>query len=183
MVSIDTDMKISGKILLAAAVCGCLMICAAQECTAQSINEFRRRLAESEVVGEGGTTASVNVTESADAAAAVARAASRRSSDEITFQGYRVGIYSGNDPKAQESSLAAKKRCEETFPDINVYWVYDNPYFKVTAGDCLTEEEAVMLLARVRRHFPKAYVVRAGMTLENIVIRERDESEAEPESE
>ena len=176
-------MKTNGKILLAtAALCG-LMMLAAERCEAQNISDFRHRLAETEVVGEGGATASVHVTESPDAAAAVARAASRRSSDEVTFQGYRVGIYSGNDSKAQESSLTAKKKFEEAFPDINVYWVYDNPYFKVTAGDCLTEEEAVMLLARVRRHFPKAYVVRAGMTLENMVIRERDDSDDTPEAE
>ena len=169
------------KILLLPVAACCWMMFAAGECAAQNIDEFRRRLAESEVVGEGGTTASVHVSESQDAAAAVARAESRRR-DDVTFQGYRVGIYSGNDPKAQESSLTAKKKFEEEFPDINVYWVYDNPYFKVTAGDCLTEEEAVMLLARVRRHFPKAYVVRAGMTLENIVIRERDDSSDEPEN-
>ena len=169
------------KISLAAAVAACsLMMLSAQECTAQNIDEFRRRLAQTEVVGEGGATASVRVTESAGAAAAVARYAGRRS-DETGFQGYRVGIYSGNDSRAQENSLAAKEKCEEAFPDINVYWVYDNPYFKVTAGDCLTEEEAVMLLARVRRHFPKAYVVRAGMTLANIVLRERSDSDDGPD--
>ena len=166
-------MKLYLKTTLIPAVALCWTILAAPRCAAQSMDEFRHRLAQSEVVGEGGATASVHVTETPDAAAAVARAVSRRS-DEVTFQGYRVGIYSGNDPKAQENSLAAKERFEQEFSEINVYWVYDNPYFKVTAGDCLTEEEAVMLLARVRRIFPKAYVVRAGMTLENIVIREHD---------
>ena len=173
-------MKISVKILLLPVVVCCSAVLAVQECAAQNIEEFRRRLAQSEVVGEGGATACVYVTESADAAAAVARSRTH-GSNEVTFQGYRVGIYSGNDPKAQENSLTAKQKCEDEFPDINVYWVYDNPYFKVTAGDCLTEEEAVMLLARVRRHFPKAYVVRAAMTLENIILRERDEPADEPE--
>ena len=148
------------------------------ECAAQSIEQFRRRLAEREVVGEGGTTAAVRVTESADAAAAVARSRARRG-DDAGFQGYRVGIYSGNDSHAQENSLAAKQKFAAEFPDINVYWVYDNPSFTVTAGDCLTEEEAVMLLARVRRFFPKAYVVRAAMTVENLIIRERDASDDE----
>ena len=174
-------MKIFGKIWFVPAVVCCCAVFAPAESSAQSIDEFRRRLAEPEVVGEGGATAGVRVTETADAAAAVARN-SARGRDEVSFQGYRVGIYSGNDPKAQENSLAAKDKCEEQFPDINVYWVYDNPYFKVTAGDCLTEEEAVMLLARVRRSFPKAYVVRAAMTLENIVLRERDDSEDEPDA-
>ena len=169
--------------LSAAAFCCWTMISAAQECRAQSISDFRRRLAEPEVTGEGGTTSRVQVTESQDAAAAVARSTAHR--DEAGFQGYRVGLYSGNDSHAQENSLAAKETFERAFPDINVYWVYDNPYFKVTAGDCLTEEEAVMLLARVRRHFPKAYVVRAAMTVDNLIIREReaDDDEVQPDDE
>ena len=166
-------MKTKTKIIIATLVACCAELLAAADCTAQTVSEFRRRLAQPEVTGEGGVTARVTVTESDDAAAQVARSASRRG-DEGGFQGYRVGIYSGNDPSAQESSLAAKQKFEEEFPDINVYWVYDNPYFKVTAGDCLTEEEAVMLLARVRRLFPKAYVVRAAMTPENMILRERD---------
>ena len=175
-------MKLFLKITILPVVALCWMTAAAPRCAAQNMEEFRRRLAQSEVVGEGGATARVWVTETSDAAAAVARAEARRSDDEVSFNGYRVGIYSGNDPKAQENSLAAKELFEKEFEDINVYWVYDNPYFKVTAGDCLTEEEAVMLLARVRRHFPKAYVVRAGMTLENIVIRDHDDSQQdEPE--
>ena len=175
-------MKLNLKLSLVPAAALCWMILAAPRCAAQNMDDFRRRLAQVEVVGEGGSTARVHVTETPDAAAVVARAWSRRSDDEVSFNGYRVGIYSGNDPKAQENSLAAKELFEKEFEDINVYWVYDNPYFKVTAGDCLTEEEAVMLLARVRRHFPKAYVVRAGMTLENIVIRDHDDSQQdEPE--
>lgn len=165
-------MKTVLKITLILIVACCAEAFAALRCTAQNTAAFRQQLARTEVVGEGGTTASVHVTETADAAAVVARYGSRRG-DDVTFQGYRVGIYSGNDPKAQENSLKAKERFEEEFEDINVYWVYDNPYFKVTAGDCLTEEEAVMLLSRVRTMFPKAYVVRAGMTLDNIVLRER----------
>lgn len=167
--------------ILPAAVC-CWLLAAVQSAAAQNIAEFRQRLAQSEVVGEGGTTARVVVTESADAAAAVARSTSRHG-EETGFQGYRIGLYSGNDSRAQENSLAAKEKFEQEFPDINVYWVYDNPYFKVTAGDCLTEEEAVMLLARVRRHFPKAYVVRAAMTLDNLVIREREDDSDEPDEE
>ena len=172
-------MKKRVKILILPALACCLATAAAQRCEAQNIETFRHRLAQTEVVGEGGATARVHVTERADAAAAVARV-TRGTGDETTsFQGYRVGLYSGNDQTAQESSLAAKVRFEEAFDDINVYLVYDNPYFKVTAGDCLTEEEAVMLLARVRRVFPKAYIVRAVMTLDDIVIREHDGADDE----
>lgn len=149
---------------------------------AQNIDGFRRRLAEPAAVDGARRAAVVTVTESADAAAEVSRHCSRNH-DAVRFQGYRVGLYSGNDPQAQENSLAAKETFEEKFPGIRVYWVYDNPYFKVTAGDCLTEEEAVMLLAQVRPYFPKAYVVRAEMTLENIILPEsagKPQNDGEP---
>ena len=36
--------------------------------------------------------------------------------------------------------------------------VYENPYFKVAVGDCLTTEEAIILKGRVSSAFPKAFV-------------------------
>jgi hypothetical protein len=36
--------------------------------------------------------------------------------------------------------------------------VYENPYFKVTVGNCLTEEEAIILKGRILSTFPKAFV-------------------------
>ncbi len=154
-----------------------------QSAAAQTPDAFRRRLAEPAVDEESGREARVTVTETDDAARTVAAAAagSRRSD---RFQGYRLGIYSDNGQDAHGSSLAAKSTFEANFPGINVYWVYDNPYFKVTAGDCLTEEEAVMLLERVRSLFPKAYIVRAEMTAANIVqpeVAESNESTAAAE--
>ena len=41
--------------------------------------------------------------------------------------------------------------------------VYENPYFKVSAGRCVTAEEAIMLLERVRVKFPKAFLMRETM--------------------
>ena len=41
------------------------------------------------------------------------------------------------------------------------YFAYENPYFLVSCGNCLTQEEAIMLLSKVKIHFPKAFVVMA----------------------
>lgn len=150
---------------------------AAQSTAAQTPEAFRRRLAEP-AADDAGRGARVTVTEADDAARVVAAASG--SERGVRFQGYRLGIYSDNGQDAHGSSLAAKSTFEANFPGINVYWVYDNPYFKVTAGDCLTEEEAVMLLERVRTLFPKAYIVRAEMTAANIVQPEPSESEELP---
>lgn len=137
--------------------------------SAQSIGDFRAKLSDPLYNIETERTSSIE-TEHSQQAAVVVDAATAQAAVGTRFQGYRLGIYSDNGPDAHDSSLAAKTTFESNFPDINVYWVYDNPYFKVTAGDCLTEEEAVMLLARVRTLFPKAYVMRATMTAENIIL-------------
>ena len=47
--------------------------------------------------------------------------------------------------------------------------VYENPYFKVTAGDCLTSEEAIILKGRVQGVFPKAYVKNEELTAADLV--------------
>ena len=38
---------------------------------------------------------------------------------------------------------------KEIYPSIPVYMDYDDPYFKVTAGNCITYEEAVILCGKI----------------------------------
>lgn len=54
--------------------------------------------------------------------------------------------------------FAAKALFEETYPDVKVYVDYEIPYFIVSAGNCLTKEEAIMLKGRVSATFPKAFL-------------------------
>ncbi len=156
--------------------------------SAQSIDDFRIKLADPLYNIDTERTSSVETQQSKEATDVI-NAITSHANIKPRFQGYRLGIYSDNGPDAHESSLAAKTTFESNFPDINVYWVYDNPYFKVTAGDCLTEEEAVMLLSRVQTLFPKAYIVRANMTSENLILPKpkdeiiTDEEASEGESE
>lgn len=39
-----------------------------------------------------------------------------------------------------------------------VYPVYENPYFKVAVGNCLTAEEAIILKGKIASTFSKAFV-------------------------
>jgi hypothetical protein len=47
----------------------------------------------------------------------------------------------------------------ELYPDIRTYINYDNPYFKVTAGDFRSRDDALSLFVRVKQHFPKSFIV------------------------
>ena len=63
-----------------------------------------------------------------------------------------------NGPAARDGAFAAKALFEETYPDVKVYVDYEIPYFIVSAGNCLTKEEAIMLKGRVSATFPKAFL-------------------------
>lgn len=153
-------------------------IAASAEADAQTVAAFRQRLSEPAFAADGSRQGIVSVAETSDAAEIIRRADGSRTPD-ARIRGYRLGIFSDNGASANESSIAVQEAFEKAFPDIRVYRFYDNPYFKVTAGDCITEEEAVMLLARVRNQFPKAYVVRAEMSLSDFVPEDSQASDDE----
>ena len=77
-----------------------------------------------------------------------------QSNDRIRFKGYRIGIFFDNGAEPGQC-VAAKQTFETAFPDIPVYLVYENPYFKVSAGNCVTSEEAIVLLGKIRSQFPE----------------------------
>ncbi len=121
----------------------------------QSLDAFKQRLEHPVSGGSSGLAARVEVVEYGDAAQAVAAAADGERS--MAVKGYRVCIFADNGEDARAGAVAAKNLFAETFPGIRVYMSYENPYFRVTVGDCLTVEEAIILKGRVSGVFPKAF--------------------------
>ena len=87
----------------------------------------------------------------------------------LRFPGYRVCIFFDNGQDARAGAIAAKKLFEENYPGIKVYMVYENPYFKVAVGDCLTTEEAIILKGRVSSAFPKAFVKNETLSIADLL--------------
>lgn len=83
-----------------------------------------------------------------------------QTSPRESYQGYRIRIFASHNQTARTDAEAAIALLNEHY-NISHYLSYENPYFLVTCGDCLTQEEAIMLLSKVRIHFPKAFVVMA----------------------
>lgn len=80
-----------------------------------------------------------------------------------TLSGYRVRIFFDNRQTARNESEQTVGRFREMYQEIAVYRTYTNPYFKVTVGDCRTRSEAMHLLARIKRDFPSAFVVKENI--------------------
>ena len=75
-----------------------------------------------------------------------------------SYQGYRIRIFASNSQTARTDAEAAIELFEQNFK-VPVYFAYENPYFLVTCGNCLSHEEAIILLSKVRKLFPKAFIV------------------------
>ncbi|MBO7198035.1 MAG: hypothetical protein J6V28_04490 [Tidjanibacter sp.] len=82
----------------------------------------------------------------------------RQTSPRKSYQGYRIRIFASHTQSARTDAEAAMALFREHY-SVPLYFAYENPYFLVTCGNCLTQEEAIMLLSKVRIHFPKAFIV------------------------
>lgn len=119
---------------------------------AQSLDAFKRHLA----APASGSAARVEINESEDAARAVAQAA--RNNTRMRFHGYRVCIFFDNGQNARAGAESALALFASSFPGVKAYKVYESPYFKVSVGNCLTAEEAIILKGKVSGVFTKAFL-------------------------
>lgn len=127
-----------------------LLAAATAVVSAQSVSRVKSRLAESSAAG-----GRITVAEDESTAAAVRQSDLRGKPTSV--KGYRVVIFFDNGQYASDKAKAVMHSFCEKFPSINAYMVYENPYFKVSVGDCLTMEEAVILMNRVSGAFPTAF--------------------------
>ena len=136
---------------------------------AQDIPSFRRKLAEPVRIDSLRTEYNtVRIEECGDAADIVARSEhSRRKS----VNGYRIVIFMSNAQTARTEALAARESFEAMYPDERSYVTYENPYFKVAVGNCISQEEAIILMERIRNSFPKAFLMRETIPASELVLR------------
>ncbi len=132
--------------------------------SAQTLGQYRAKLAAASAASE---FAIVEVNEDLSAKEALAKLDNDPSSKKVA--GYRVGVFLSNSPNARSQANAVVAICDSLFADVVTTLSYDNPYFKVNAGYCLTLEEGVILLNRLQSRFPRAYLLREDITPNNLV--------------
>lgn len=121
-------------------------------CSAQSLADFKSRLTSPDPESRAG----VRIVEVGSAAAEVARLSAQQHDAKI--KGYRVIIFFDNSQSARSGAAEAQRRFKEFFDGVPTYMTYENPYFKVAAGNCVTTEEAIILKGRIAGAFPSAFV-------------------------
>lgn len=81
------------------------------------------------------------------------------------INGYRIVIFMSNSQTARRDAVAAQENFATLFPQEQSYLTYENPYFKVAVGNCTSQEEAMILLGRLRGTFPKAFIMRENIDI------------------
>ncbi|MBO7282451.1 MAG: SPOR domain-containing protein [Alistipes sp.] len=107
---------------------------------------------------------SVVVVEGEGVREAVMAVEAQRRSKEVS--GFRIVIFSDNGQYAGDNAESVLKEFKALYPRINAYMVYESPYFKVSVGDCLSMEEAQILMAKIVANYPKAFPRRESIALE-----------------
>ncbi len=134
--------------------------------SAQNLQTFKQKLA-APVQLDSLTTIkqTVIVTEHDDAANLTQQGANKQTA---AVNGFRIMIFMSNSQTARTEALAARDTLAVRMPDQQSYVTYENPYFKVAAGNCTSKEEALVLLEKIKRDFPKAFIMRENIPLEEL---------------
>ncbi len=134
---------------------------------AQQLKQFKEQLAKPVIDSVSLRMASVHASE--EPAAADVLAQIERSNTRSRFQGWRVCIFSDNTAEARSKAHAAMESFREHFAEIPLYNEYASPYFRVSVGNCTTAEEAIILLNRVNKIFPKAFIKQESLTMSDLL--------------
>lgn len=69
--------------------------------------------------------------------------------------GYRVQVFSDNNPRTAKAEAGRKKRLVDSrFPQYQTRVSYNSPYWRVRVGDFRTQQEANSAADELRRAFP-----------------------------
>lgn len=69
--------------------------------------------------------------------------------------GYRVQVFSDNNPHTAKAEAGSKKRLiDSKFPQYQTYVNYTSPYWRLRVGDFRTQQEANAAAEELRRAFP-----------------------------
>jgi len=76
--------------------------------------------------------------------------------------GFRVQIFNGSN---RNEAYNAQSKFNELYPDMKTYIIYNEPNFKVRAGDFRTRLEASKLMEQLRSQFTSLFIISEHINL------------------
>lgn len=92
----------------------------------------------------------------------------QRNRAQETIQGYRIQLIATTDRRLMEST---KTKFNGLFPYLKSRWNHKAPYYQVQAGAFTSKQEALPELGRVKKRFPKAYLIVDRLSFEEVTER------------
>ncbi|MBE6208799.1 MAG: hypothetical protein E7128_00980 [Rikenellaceae bacterium] len=129
---------------------------------AQDLSTYRRALQQPDSIWG----AKVLVCEATDVASQFSALAAKPKQGEI--YGYRIEIFTENGQSARAAAFATCEAFSEQYPDVPAKVSYDKLYWKVTVGQCASAEEAIALWGQIKQQYPKAFLARETIEIENL---------------
>ncbi len=75
------------------------------------------------------------------------------------LQGWRVQLYFGIGKSGRQQAEKIKSQFAGQYPDIPVYIFFEQPYFKVKAGNFTSRKSAERLLFLIKQDFPRSFII------------------------
>ena len=90
--------------------------------------------------------------------------------NDSTIDGFRVQIFMelGNDALRHADSV--KTKFSEKYPDVPIYLVFGQPYYRLRIGDFRTRLEAENMYQRVKKEYKNAFVTADRINLPYIAL-------------
>jgi len=82
--------------------------------------------------------------------------------DAGTANGYRVQIFTGS---SRKDAYDAQAKFQQQFPDVHTYIIYNEPNFKVRAGDFRTRLEAEKMEEDLKKWFEGMFIISEKINL------------------
>ena len=96
------------------------------------------------------------------------------------FEGYRIQILSASSYTANMDTLRSYcEKFEEAYPHYRAYLQYFDPDFKIRVGNFYSRIEALPALMTVREKYPRAYIVKSTISVQDLMpVVEQDSTMA-----
>ena len=90
--------------------------------------------------------------------------------NDSTIEGFRVQIFMelGNDALIHADSV--KTRFQEQYPEVPIYLVFGQPYYRLRVGDYRTRLEAENMYQQIKKEFSNAFVTADRIELPYVAL-------------
>ncbi len=84
------------------------------------------------------------------------------------IRGWRVQIYFGAGHGARAAAERIRRKFQSQYPDIPVYVLFEQPYFKVRVGNFATKRDATKFLFLIKSDYPKAFLTEDNIDIHRL---------------